>query len=212
MYWAGYPATPWGKHGWFLRPQGASGGKELPDPIRTSGPVVLALECDARVKEGELLPDDVKKTFQRMLTSPAAPGQWILMDRQRHTIHDSRHYGQLHFRLLPARDANTLTVVFDGSETSRVELPRKDGQSMVVRKTIKSSIAQMDFTLAFLVINAAADWPKPLEITSDSDGKEVAVKACREIVISLPGDCRGDKGWRVKKLKVPVQFWRNLPP
>lgn len=201
VQWVGEPGVQWGEHGWFVRRAGAKGGRELAEPwIEAGGPVVMALVLQeaAEAPKGEVVLPWVKGEMEKLgVKSFKIERDWFSLNDQAVTIEDTKLVGTLTARLAPAREAETLTVVLDGTQSARVQLARKDGANALVRRSLGGLMGRVNFYLALRVDRAAAGF-KPLEIGAESDGKEVVVKGVREVVISLPGDKDSGCVWVIK--------------
>jgi predicted secreted protein len=201
VQWLDEPGIPWGEHGWFARHAGAKGGRLLAEPwIEAGGPVVMALVLQeaAEAPKGEVVLPWVKTEMEKLgVKSFKIARDWFPLNDQAVTIEDTKLVGRLTARLLPAREAETLTVLVDGTQTAQVPLARKDGANALVRRSLGGMMGTVNFYLALRVDRAAAGF-KPLEVGAESDGKEVVVKGVREVVISLPGDKDSGCVWVIK--------------
>ncbi len=205
VQWVGSPGVLWGEHGWVLRQPGIQGGRELPEPLLpANGPLVMVTVLHAAGKT----PQDtrVEPWMQEEMRKLGVHGfgvdrPWFPLTDQAVTLCDTKLHGTLTIRLLPARDAGSLTVVFDGTQAGRIELPRKDGATKLVLRTLDNVLATQDFYLAFRVDRAASESPRPLVIGPESNGKEVVVQGTKEVVIGLPGDKRSGCVWIVKRVQ-----------
>jgi len=205
IQWVGDPALPWEAHGWMRRPADAQGGRLLADPLTQAGvPVVMALilsdagGAEAPATVDGWVRDEMDKQGVKGFRVERA---WFPLTDQAVTIHDTKMYGTLLARLAPAREAQTLNVLFDGTEAGRVDIPRKDGTTLLVRRTLRSAMGTANFYLALRVERAAPAWPKPLDVGPEADGKEVVVKGAREVVIGLPGDKTSGCVWTIKSVQ-----------
>lgn len=205
IQWVGDSELLWDDHGWMLRATDVSGGRELPVPWQQAGgPAVMAMVLrDAKeTPKGEPFEPWVRAEMQRLgVKGFAIERRWFPLTQEAATIHDTKLYGSLTARLGPARDAATLAIVLDGTEPGRVELARQDGATGLVHRALGGVLDTSNYYLAFRVDRAALDWPRPLDIGLESDGKQVSVKGVQEIVIGLPGDRRSGCVWMVKRVQ-----------
>jgi|GEM_PF-3715047 len=201
--WVGEPATLWGVRGWFLRDQNRTGGRELPAPWLAEGcPVVEAMVLtDAETQAtgvDKWIVDEVAKLGGKNV---AVARSWFIAGTQAETITDTKLNGRLTLRAAAARDASTLTMICDGSKASTEAFERKDGATKVVRKVLGGLSGDVNYYLAFRVIKAAPEWPKPMDLGAESNGKEVVVKDSREIIITLPVERTSGLAWQVKRVQ-----------
>ncbi len=205
IHWVGNPGVPWGPHGWMPRPKQCHDGRDLGEPwLENGAPVVMAVVLGTGKEGAEDTKIDpwVREEMQRLgVEAPCVTRAWFPLTDQATTLHDTKLYGTLTVRVCPAREAEKLTVLLDGTKTERLDLPRQDGATRLIRQRLDSGIARQDFYLAFRVDRAAPDWPRPLDIGLEAEGKEVLVKGTKEVVISLPGDKRSGLVWSVKGLQ-----------
>lgn len=206
IQWVGNKELPWGAHGWSPREHNVTtGGRLLPEPwILAGGPVVMAMvltEADA-TPASAIVSGSVKQEMQKLgVKAWRIERDWFPLNDQFASIHDTKMLGTLTVRLCPARSEEKLTVLLGGTCSERIELPRKNEANAVVCRPLGGPIESRNFYLAFRVDRAAPDWPRPVEIGLESDGKEVVVKNAREVVISLPGDKRSGLVWKVKRIQ-----------
>lgn len=84
---------------------------------------------------------------------------WFPLGPERVQLHDSRHFGQAALALRDPGEGKPLIVEISGTHPATVELARRAGERRLVRHTIASSVASLDFYLAFRV--EAAPSPRP---------------------------------------------------
>lgn len=202
VQWVGSPVVLWGEHGWMWRSPEVRGGRLLAEPwIEAGGPVVMAMilnEADEASKSEPTEPWVQEEMRKLGVKAFRIQRRWFPLSDQAVTIHDTKLFGTLTARLAPARDAQTLTVILDGSQAGQLELPRKDGATRLIVRPLGSVLAMENFYLAFRVARAAPAWPRPLDIGPESDRKEVVVEGVREVVVGLPGDRRSGCVWIIK--------------
>ncbi len=194
----------WGEHGWILRPAGSSGGRQLPEPwLMAGGPVVMALvlvESDQAPAENAV-PAWVSEAMAQLGVERYQPeGPWFPLCDQAITIHDTKMLGTLTVRLSPAESSDLLTIQLGGTDFSQVELPREDGATALVSRTL-GIVQNQTFYLAFRVDKAAPTWPAPLVVGLDANGQTLVVDGVREVVIRLPGDRSSGLEWTVTKVQ-----------
>lgn len=80
---------------------------------------------------------------------------WFPLGAETVPLHDSKHFGQAALALRDPGDGKPLMVEISGSHPATVALARRAGEQRLVRHTIASSIASLDFYLAFRVEAAA---------------------------------------------------------
>ena len=199
VQWVGSPGVLWGEHGWMPRSPEVRGGRALADPwLEAGGPVVMAMilsEAEAS-PQGQQVEPWVKEEMQKLgVKTFRTEREWFPLNDQAVTIQDTKMLGTLTARLSPARNAENLSVILNGTDPARLELPRKDGTTRLIRRTLGGVLQTENFYLAFRVDRAAPDWPRPLDIGPESDGKEVVVKGVKEVVIGLPGDKNSGCVW-----------------
>lgn len=191
VQWTGNPVVPWGAHGWMLRQSEAQGGRALAEPWIESGqPAVMAMVLESIANTGTSDPVDpwVREAMQKQgVQAFSVSRPWFLLNDQAVVIHDTKMHGSLTARLLPVRSPDKLTVLFGGSETARLDLPRRDGATALAVRKLDGGISDATFYIALRVERAAPQWPAPLEIGPDSNGKQVVVQGVKEVVIGLPG-------------------------
>jgi len=204
VQWVGDPVVLWGEHGWMLRPPGGTGGRLLPEPWpMVGGPVVMAAvfaDADALPADDVTLPWIRDEMGKLGVAAWRMEHRWFALNDQAATIHDTKMVGTLTVRLSPAYEKDRLTVQLGGTEAERVDLPRTDGATALVRKRM-GVVRPQTFYLAFRVDRAAPDWPVPLRVGPDADGTTVAVEGVREVVIRLPGDSRSGLVWTVREVR-----------
>lgn len=77
--------------------------------------------------------------------------RWIILGKERLTIHDSKHFGQLYLSVKDPGGNAPLRIEITGSHPATVEIPRTPGSHRLVQHTIASSIASRDYYFAFTV-------------------------------------------------------------
>jgi predicted secreted protein len=214
IQWVGRPPLPWQPHGWMLRPAAAKGGTMLPEPWRMAGgPVVMMLvlcAADTAEKPGTVPAWVAEQMTQLGVKTFTVARDWQPLNDQATTIEDTKLTGALRARLAPARETATLCVQLDGSSVARVDLPREDGATKLVRHTIGSSMKVTNFYLAFRVDRAARSWARPLDVGPESDGKTVVVKGTREVILALPGDRDSGLVWVIKSIQGDSPLGANV--
>jgi len=62
-------------------------------------------------------------------------------------------------------------------------------------------LGELKYFLALRVDQAAPNWPRPLDVGPEANGKQVVVRGVREVVIALPGDRDSGLVWVVKRVQ-----------
>lgn len=201
--WRGDPVTPAGEHGWLPREKGASGGRAIVEPWRASGaPIVMMMVLAPGPKQPRVAVDRWIETELSKLGAKEAKVErdWFPLTDQAFVLHDTKIYGTLTARQAQPRDDASLAILLDGSDSSRIELPRRAGATHLVRHTMRSNLESLDLYLALKVERAAPAWPRPLDIGPESNGKVVTVRGAHEVVLALPGDLASGKTWVLESI------------
>lgn len=161
IYWVGKPITAFGEHGWMLRPRPSQPiGRLLGTPGLPSALVVQVkvLQADRRLPVAE---DWILKELAKLGVTEkvGVQGDWCALASASLKIHDSKHYGQAALALRDPGPSQPLLVEILGSSHATVPLLRQVGERRVVKHTISSSIASLDFYLAFQVLASPAGKP-----------------------------------------------------
>lgn len=99
--------------------------------------------------------------IRKALVALGAPGDvgvqadWFPLGAETVPLHDSKHFGQAALALRDPGEGKPLLVEISGSHPATVALARRAGEQRLVRHTLASSIAALDFYLAFRVEAAA---------------------------------------------------------
>ncbi len=204
--WRGDPVTPAGEHGWMPREKGATGGRAIVEPWRASGaPIVMMMVLVPGPNAPKQPRIQVDRWIETELSKLGAKEfkvqrEWFPLTDQAFVLHETKIYGTLTARQAQPRDDASLAVLLDGSDSSRIELPRRAGATLLVRHTMRSNLESLDLYLALKVEHAAPAWPRPLEVGPESNGKVVTVRGAHEVVLALPGDLASGKAWIVESI------------
>lgn len=205
VQWVGDSPMLWGAHGWMLRRGQDAGGRRLAEPwIEAGGPLVMAMllqEMERPQAKATLEPWVQKELEQQGVKAVRVQRDWFPLSDQAVTLHDTKLFGTLTARVAPARRADTLTLILDGSRPELVELPRKNGATRLVVRPMGGVLAEVKYVLALRVERAAPGWPRPLDVGPEATGKQVVVRGTREVVIGLPGDRNSGLEWVVKRVR-----------
>ena len=201
--WRGDPVTPAGEHGWMPRDKGVTSGRAIVEPWRASGaPIVMMMVLVPGPKQPRVAVDRWIETELSKLGAKELKVQreWFPLTDQAFVLHDTKIYGTLTARQAQPRDEASLAILLDGSDSSRIELARRDGATQLVRHTMRSNLESLDLYLALRVERAAPAWPRPLDIGPESNGKVVTVRGAHEVVLALPGDLANGKVWTLESI------------
>ena len=208
LYWVDQRMVPFGGHGWMLKARPSSpAGKQLPDPAATAAaaaaerPAIMAqvlAKGEAHDGDGPKIEEWVRAELKKLdVTQVRVERDWFPLTDQAVTIHDTKMLGRLTVRLADPRDENTLTVILDGTRAVKVQLPRRDGATRLVRHTLSSAVSEASFYIALRVDRAAPGASKAQEIGPGADGQTVRVKGVSRVIIKLPGNRNSGFAWEV---------------
>ncbi|MCC6625719.1 MAG: protease inhibitor I42 family protein [Deltaproteobacteria bacterium] len=222
IQWVGDPATLWGEHGWMPRDPGVTGGRELsPSAAAAVRPIVMALVLGSG---SDGVPVRVEPWVRAGMEALGAPSfhiehPWLVLAADDHVIHDTKMYGTLALRIAQPREAETLSVMLDGSSPARVDLARVAGTTHVVRHVLDAGLEPLELFVALRVDEAGQGWPAPLAIGPADEGKTLSVRGVDDVVIALPGDRDSGLVWMITRLDGDAlrhvgdaQFVPDLPP
>lgn len=144
-------------HGWLSRllpalllSAGAPAFAAPPEPAARLVVLVKVLGPDRRNPATE---DWILKALAA-LGAPGGVGtqaDWFPLGPETVPLHDSRHFGQAALALRDPGEGKPLIVEISGTHPTTVELARRAGEQRLIKHTIASSIASLDFYLAFRV-------------------------------------------------------------
>jgi hypothetical protein len=178
IYWVGNPVVAFGAHRWMPRPRPSEPmGRLLPDPSGQPQSLVFVQMLRAE-KIGDRPAAQgwvAEELARRGVKETAVLRDWFPLGEEEVSLHDSKHFGQSGVKLVPTPPGKPLTVNVSGArlddgrlppleppapedwnKPARIELPYWDGEKSVVKCTLSSSIATMDFYLAVRVEVAAS--------------------------------------------------------
>lgn len=157
LYWVGRPVVAFGGHGWMLKAKPSRpAGKQLSDPAAAAERPAIMMqvltEKESKEEDQTKIEEWVREELKKLnVTQVRVERDWFRLTDQAVTIHDTKMLGTLTARLADPRDESTLTVILDGTRAVKVQLPRKNGATKLVRHTLSSPVARRSFYLALRV-------------------------------------------------------------
>jgi predicted secreted protein len=164
----------------------------------------MMMECRACVEgeAGQKLDPWLQAELEKLGVKAAVVEKpWWVLNDQAVTVYDAKLYGTLLARLAEPREPESLKVILDGTEPGSIALDRKDGATKLVARKLGGLEQDKSIYLAFRVEKAAKNWPAPLDVGPESDGKVVKVAGTREVVIALPGNKASGCTWVISKVQ-----------
>lgn len=213
LVWHGNPVMMWGKHGWMPRPTDTTGGHAIVEPWRASGrPVIMAMLLAAGTSgpgAAATTPPEpwVRAEMAKLGVSAfVVTRPWFPLTDQALTLEDTKLTGTLTARQAQARQDEVLTVLLDGTHGARIDLPRQDGATRLVKHTLDANLERLDLYLALRVDRASRQWLAPRDLGPGVRGQTVKIEDVDEVVLALPGDKNSGNVWEVSKLACDNPF------
>jgi len=154
LYWVGSPAMLFGGHGWMPKPKASAPvGKALPEPA-AAHPVLAKVVTDGPFvtngrKEAEAwVLDELKKLGVK---EPWVCADWFPVGPKPVIIHSTKLYGEAALVLRETKADQPFAVEVTGPKGVKIELPRTDGATRVVKHTLEGLGQQLDLYLVFKV-------------------------------------------------------------
>ncbi|MBK8091570.1 MAG: hypothetical protein IPK32_06190 [Verrucomicrobiaceae bacterium] len=217
IQWVGNPGKLWGEHGWILRNPLVEKGKRLKPPgnKHAEEPIVMIMVLqDEEFIESKTPAPKLESWILQAL--PAADKMfvrlpWFALGEQSVTLEDNKLMGTLAVRRLPARSKESLDILISGGEPKRISLPRKNGAVQVIAQEI-GLLKPMKLVMAFKVTEAAPDWPAPLVVGIEADGKTIEVINRKQLLLRLPGDKNDGRVWMPMQAEDKVPAQQSIQP
>lgn len=162
LYWVGRPTVLYGGHGWMPKPKVSTPvGRPLPEPaaVKPGEPVVLMMvlaDGEASTIRDLALDKWVQDELNAIkATNARVDRDWARLTEQGIMLTSTKLYGVLDVNLAPAAAGDTLTVNIAGSKPMKVQIPRKDGATKLVKHTLTDHLGnELHHYLAFRVERA----------------------------------------------------------
>ena len=156
IYWIGDPSVQFGAHGWNpnLLPREAMGG-QLPHPASVAHTVVqVQVICDGTLASNDADVADkwvIEELKKLAVKQPRAQQAWFALTRTPVSIHDTKLYGRAMLSVVPSHGDQPLCIAVTGSQKQRIDVPRRQGATRLVKYTLSSPLDSLDLYLAIRV-------------------------------------------------------------